>query len=44
MAVPVIGYVGVSRVGGRGGDSFLAPELQREEINRECLRSGLQLI
>jgi DNA invertase Pin-like site-specific DNA recombinase len=44
MAVPVIGYVRVSRVGARGGDSFLSPELQREEIDRECQRSNLGLL
>ncbi|HEX2015334.1 MAG TPA: recombinase family protein [Solirubrobacteraceae bacterium] len=27
-------YVRVSRVGGRSGDSFISPELQREEIER----------
>lgn len=27
-----VGYIRVSQVGGRGGDSFLSPELQREKI------------
>ena len=27
-----VGYVRVSKVGGRGGDSFLSPDLQREQI------------
>jgi hypothetical protein len=27
-----VGYVRVSWVGGRGGESFLSPELQREQI------------
>lgn len=30
--VEVVGYVRVSRVAGREGDSFLSPELQRESI------------
>lgn len=38
-----IGYVRVSRVGHRGGDSFLSPELQRESIERVCHREGLEL-
>ncbi len=28
------GYVRVSRVGGREGDNFLSPELQRQSIAR----------
>lgn len=28
------GYVRVSRVGGRGGDSFISPDVQREQIER----------
>jgi hypothetical protein len=37
-----IGHVRVSRVGGRGGDSFLlSPELQRQNIERVCQREGL---
>lgn len=39
-----IGYVRVSRVGGREGDSFLSPELQRESISRVCEREGLELV
>lgn len=26
------GYIRVSRVGGRGGDSFISPDVQREQI------------
>ena len=41
-AVKAVGYVRVSRVGGREGDSFISPELQREQIaavaGREVLR------
>ena len=37
-----IGYVRVSRVGGREGDSFLSPELQRQSIARVCEREGLE--
>jgi hypothetical protein len=39
-----IGYVRDSRVGGRGGDSFLSPALQRESIERVCQREGLELV
>ena len=38
-----VGYVRVSRVGGRGGDSFLSPDLQREEIARAAAREGLEV-
>jgi DNA invertase Pin-like site-specific DNA recombinase len=43
-ATAVVGYVRVSRVGARGGDSFLSPALQREEIARVAAREGLELI
>jgi hypothetical protein len=33
----------VSRVGGRGGYSFLSPDLQREEIARAATREGLEV-
>lgn len=39
-----IGDVRVLRVGGRGGDSFLSPELQRQSIQRVCQRDGLALV
>lgn len=39
-----LGYVRVSRVGGREGDSFLSPELQRQSIARVCEREGLELV
>ena len=39
-----VGYVRVSRVGGRGGDSFLSPQLQREEIARAAAREGLRVV
>ena len=39
-----IGYVRVSRVGGRQGDSFLSPDLQRQSIERVCAREGLELV
>jgi hypothetical protein len=31
-------------VGGRDGDSFLSPELQRQSIERVCQREGLELV
>ena len=39
-----IGYIRVSRVGGREGDSFLSPELQRLSIERVCAREGFALL
>ncbi len=39
-----IGYVRVSRVSKRAGDSFLSPELQRQSITRVCQREGLELV
>jgi site-specific DNA recombinase len=39
-----VGYVRVSRVGGRGGDRFLSPDLQREEIGRAAAREGLEIV
>src|SRR5262245_26604014 len=39
-----IGYVRVSRVGGRSGDSFISPELQTQSIERVCQREGLTLV
>lgn len=44
MAIPVIAYIRVSRVGGREGDSFLSPDLQREACEREAERNGLRII
>lgn len=41
--IPVIGYIRVSRVGDRGGDSFLSPDLQRAELDRLAQRDGLKL-
>lgn len=43
-AVKAIGYIRVSRVAGREGDSFLSPDLQRASIQRVCAREGLDLI
>ncbi len=39
-----IGYVRVSRVGSREGDSFLSPQLQRQSIERVCAGEGLELL
>ena len=39
-----IGYIRVSRVGQRAGDSFLSPQLQRESIERVCQREGIDLV
>lgn len=42
--VKVIGYVRVSRVGGRQGDSFISPALQREQIEAVARREGLTVV
>ena len=39
-----IGIVRVSRVGGREGESFTSPDEQRQRIECECEREGLELI
>lgn len=44
MAMKALGYVRISRVAGREGDSFLSPDLQRQSIARVCEREGLQLV
>src|SRR4051812_21885436 len=42
--IPVIGYIRVSRVGGREGDSFLSPDLQREQHAAVCKGEGLVVV
>ena len=37
-------YVRVSRVGGRGGDSFISPEQQRDKIERHRLAGFFDVI
>jgi site-specific DNA recombinase len=37
------GYVRVSRTGGREGESFLSPEIQRDSIKRQAQAKGLEL-
>ena len=44
MRGKAIGYVRVSRVARREGDSFLSPQLQRQSIERVCAREGLELL
>lgn len=44
MAIPVIAYIRVSRLGGREGDSFLSPELQEQACLREAEKNGLIII
>jgi DNA invertase Pin-like site-specific DNA recombinase len=39
-----VAYVRVSRVGGRAGDGFLSPELQRESIAGLARREGLEIV
>lgn len=34
------GYIRVSRVGGRAGDSFISPDVQRERINAWAISTG----
>ena len=42
--IPVVGYVRVSQVRGREGDSFISPELQREQIAAVARREGLEVV
>jgi DNA invertase Pin-like site-specific DNA recombinase len=39
-----VGYIRVSKVGGREGDSFLSPSLQREQIETVAAREGLDVV
>jgi DNA invertase Pin-like site-specific DNA recombinase len=41
--LPYDGYVRVSRVGGRGGASFISPDVQRETIARLAAFHGLEV-
>jgi hypothetical protein len=43
-ATAVVGYVRVSRVGPRGGESFLSPALHLEKIARVAAREGLEVV
>lgn len=42
-SLPFAGYVRVSRVNGRSGDSFVSPELQAESIARTAQAAGVTL-
>lgn len=42
--LPVDGYVRVSRVGDRSGDSYISPDVQRERIERLARDRGLELV
>jgi DNA invertase Pin-like site-specific DNA recombinase len=39
-----VGYIRVSRVNGRAGDSFISPELQRETIEGIAKASGIRIV
>ncbi len=39
-----IGIIRVSRVSGREGESFASPDEQRQRIEAECARDGLDLL
>src|SRR5581483_2185165 len=38
--VRLIGCIRVSRVAGRGGDSFISPDVQREQVESYCRARG----
>ncbi len=38
------GYIRVSRVGGRGGDSFISPAVQRDQIERWAAMRGATIV
>jgi DNA invertase Pin-like site-specific DNA recombinase len=42
--VELLGYIRVSRVGGREGDSFISPDIQRERISAYAAAKGHQII
>ena len=39
-----VGYIRVSKVGDRGGERFLSPDLQRESIEGLAKREGLEIV
>jgi hypothetical protein len=43
-AAHAVGYIRVSKVGGREGDSFISPQLQREQIQAVARREGLEVV
>lgn len=44
MSLRLDGYVRVSRVGGRGGDSFISPAVQRERIEAWATAHGHRIV
>jgi DNA invertase Pin-like site-specific DNA recombinase len=38
------GYIRVSRVGGRGGESFISPEVQRQRIAAWADANGVEIV
>jgi hypothetical protein len=44
VAVRLVGYVRVSRVAGREGDSFISPAVQRERIEAQAVARGDVLV
>lgn len=40
----LVGYVRVSRVAGREGDSFISPDVQRERINASAIAGGHRIV
>ena len=44
MALPLSGYVRVSRVGDREGESFISPEVQERAIRDWAERQGLEVV
>lgn len=38
-----VGIIRVSEIGGRNGDRFHSPDIQRERIERDCANHGLEL-
>jgi hypothetical protein len=41
---PLDAFVRVSRVGGRGGDSFISPDVPREKIEAYAKARGAQML
>jgi hypothetical protein len=44
MAVPLDGYVRVSKVGGREGEGFISPEDQERAIREWATNAGVEVV
>ena len=42
--LPLDGYVRVSKVGGRGGEGFISPDVQEKAIREWAARAGVEIV